>query len=128
MFHSRIGIQDTKGPVGWSSLAALLDDLDAAASEHEEIFDTQVRERMWEYLEARFIRHEKRTPLPDEFGMFSSDGNNRIRDAFQRNTENLDTIIEIFDLDTVDKRRITFTNPKLISEAGSRLDSYFGSP
>ena len=116
------------GPVGWTSLAGLLEDLEKIANEHEEIFDTDVREQLWTFLEARFIQLSKETTLPTEFGMFSPEGNDKVREAFARNTENLDTIIEIFSLDTYEKRMITFTNPKLSTSAGSRLDDFFGAP
>ena len=119
---------DGKTPVVWSSLAALLEDLETNAHEHEEIFDTDVRERLWTFLEARFIQHNKKTSIPTEFGMFTPAGNESIRDAFARNTENLDTIIDVFSLDTYEKRKLTFTNPKLTSAAGNHLDDFFGAP
>ena len=109
-------------------MAGLLEDLEGVASDHEEIFDTEVRERMWEYLEARFIQHRKTTTLPNDFGMFTPEGNEQIRKAFAQNTENLDTIIKIFYLDTAQKRKVTFTNPKLISAGGNHLDDFFGAP
>jgi hypothetical protein len=116
------------GPVGWTSLAALLEDLEEIAKEHEEIFDTVVREQMWTFLEARYIQLNRDTTLPTEFGMSSAEGNEKIREAFTRNTENLDTIIEIFSLDSYKKRKTTFTNPKLATPDGSRLDDFFGAP
>jgi hypothetical protein len=115
-------------PVGWTSLSGLLDDLDDVAREHQEIFDTDVRERMWSYLHSRFILHDQNADLPEEFGMFSSEGNSKIKRAFDRNTKNLDAIIKVFDLNTMEKRSTTFTNPKLISENGSHLENYFGAP
>jgi hypothetical protein len=115
-------------PVGWTSLSGLLEDLDEIAHEHQEIFDTDVRERLWAYLNTRFIRHDFSTDLPEEFGMFSPEGNARIKQAFVRNTKNLDTIIEVFDLATVEQRLTTFTNPKLVSVGGNHLEDYFGSP
>ena len=119
---------DGKTPVGWSSLAALLEDLETVGHEHEEIFDTDVRERLWTFLEARFIQHDKKTSIPAEFGMFTPEGNESIRAVFARNTEHLDTIIDVFSLDTYEKRKLTLTNPKLTSAAGNRLDDLFGAP
>ena len=94
---------DGKTPVGWSSLAALLEDLETIGHQHEEIFDTDVRERLWTFLEARFIQHNKKASIPTEFGMFTPEGNELIRDAFACNTEHLDTIIDVFSLDTYEK-------------------------
>jgi hypothetical protein len=115
-------------PVGWSALASLLNDLDEISKEHEEIYDTEVRERLWAYLESRFIRYDKATQLPEKFGMFSEDGNKSVRKAFASNTISLDAIIEVFELDTDQKREITFTNPELTNDNGNYLDSYFGAP
>ena len=116
------------GSVGWASLAALLEDIEKVSNEHEEVFDTDVREQMWTFLEARFIQLNKETTLPAEFGMFSAEGNEKVREAFARNTENLDTIIKIFSLDTYEKRMTAFTNPKLATPDGSHLDDFFGAP
>jgi len=116
------------GPVGWSSIAALLEDLESISKDHEEIFDTDVREQMWTFLESRFIHWNKETPIPQKFGMFTPEGNEKIRSAFERNTEHLDTIIDVFRLDTYEKRKQSFTNPKLATEAGNHLDDFFGAP
>ncbi len=118
----------TNEPVGWASLAWLLEDLELIAIEHEEIFDTDVREQMWSFLEARFIRLNKNASLPESFGMFTDEGNDKVREAFARNTENLDTIIDIFSLDTYEKRKITFKNARLATRGGNRLDDFFGAP
>ena len=115
-------------PVGWSSLAALLEYLEDIANEHEKIYETDVRERLWAFLEARFIQLDKDLSVPTEFGMFSPEGNEGIREAFARNAESLDTIIEIFSLDTDEKRMTTFTNPKLTTPSGKYLDDFFGAP
>lgn len=116
------------GPVGWTSIAALLNDLEAISNDHEEIFDTDVREQLWAFLELRFIQWNKETPVPLEFGMFTPEGNEKIRRAFESNTENLDTIIDVFRLDTYEKRKLSFTNSKLATEAGNHLDDFFGAP
>ena len=118
----------SKGPVGWTSISALLEDLEAVAKEHEEIFDTDVREQLWSFLEIRFIQLKKETPIPAKFGMFSPEGNARIAEVFTRNSGNLDTIIDVFSLDTYEKRLQSFTNPRLTSSAGSHLDDFFGAP
>ena len=119
---------DRSQPVGWSSTAWFLGDLEAIGDEHEEIYDTEVRENLWSYLEARFIKYDKEAPLPSSFGMFTEDANEKIRQVFAHNASRLDTIIEVFELDTVEKRKTSFTNSKLTTERGSKLEDFFGFP
>jgi len=115
-------------PVGWSTTSWFLTELESIGDEHDEIYDTEVKENLWSYLESRFIKYERDTPLPSSFGMFSPEGDEKIRQVFLNNTERLETIISVFELDTVEKRKVSFTNTKLRTERGSKLEDFFGSP
>jgi hypothetical protein len=41
---------------GSSSLSGLLNALDEIAEEHAELLDTDVRERVWEVVERRYVK------------------------------------------------------------------------
>src|SRR5262245_50869912 len=63
------------------ALVRFLDALEAVAAEHEELFDTDVREDMAMAIEERLVKKSEQGDVPDEFAMFSSEGNGLVRAA-----------------------------------------------
>ncbi len=51
-------------------LHRLLDNLEEVAGEHDEVFDTDVRERMHRAIERAWIKPLSGYVVPNEFGMF----------------------------------------------------------
>ncbi len=62
-------------------LVRFLDALEAIGAEHDEVYDTAVREAMGAVLEQRLITRSRRGDLSEDFGMFSPEGNRLVRDA-----------------------------------------------
>jgi len=58
-------------PHAGSSMAAFLEALEGIADIHSEIFDTDVRERMWQVVDRTLITQTSSLDVPDELGMFS---------------------------------------------------------
>jgi hypothetical protein len=116
-------------PPGSSALSGLLDALEEVAEQHEEIFDTDVRERMWEVIQHRYLRLEPGFAIPADLGLFSNAGNRRLREALEHHLRNLVAVADVFALDTEDKRLRTISNPAVTSEPrGYRFDDFFGAP
>lgn len=115
-------------PVAWSSMAALLEDLEAIGAEHDELFDTDVRERMWAIVDAALIKQTTEIAVPAELGMFTAEGNAKLRAALEFNLTRLRQVFAIFQLDTEQKRRASFFNPRLHTEQGRHVDDFFGHP
>jgi len=115
-------------PVGWSSMAALLEDLEAIGEQHAEVYDTDVRERMWAIVDRVLLKRTGDRVIPDDLGMLTDEGNRRLKAALEENLERLDAIFAIFKLDTEHDRRRSFLNPKLTSESGRHVDDFFGHP
>jgi len=115
-------------PVAWSSMASLLEDLESLAEEHEELFDTDVRERMWAIVDAVLIRQTSEVAVPDEIGMFTPEANEKVQSALLFNLQRLRETFAIFELDTERKRLDSFFNPRLRTERGRRVDDFFGHP
>ena len=110
-------------------MAALLEDLGIIAEEHEEVFDTDVRERLSEAAERLVIRREPGYRVPEDLGMFSDEGNRRLRETLESDFERLNQVFDVFELDTEAKRRASFYNPKVRSdEDGYSVDDFFGHP
>lgn len=62
-------------------LKKLLDDLALVAEENEEIFDTDVREQMFDAVYYGFIKPKSDFKLPAKFGMFTDAGNRQVKAA-----------------------------------------------
>jgi hypothetical protein len=62
-------------------LKRILDDLDEISERHEEVFDTDVREQMYVAIRKGFIMPDAGYIVPATFGMFSTRGDCRVREA-----------------------------------------------
>jgi hypothetical protein len=107
-------------------LKRLLDDLDRIASRHEEVMDTDVRERMSEALRLLFLKPDSRRRLPQEFGMFSATGNKTVREALATFMEAARAAAVKARLKTPQSRLDAFQNIKVKSLSGNTYDDYFG--
>src|SRR5262245_27167735 len=67
-----------------AALLELLESLEALGLEHEELYDSDVREQMSEAVHRGFIEPEPGYELPEEFGMFEPEGNAQVRAAISR--------------------------------------------
>jgi hypothetical protein len=56
--------------------------LEAIGEQHEELYDTDVRERMFEAVKRAFLKPEPDYQLPKDFGMFEASSNSPIRDRY----------------------------------------------
>jgi hypothetical protein len=115
-------------PHASSSMAAFLEALEGIAEIHSEIFDTDVRERMWQVVYQTLITQTTPIDVPDDLGMFSAEANAQLKLVL---TEGLRKLVDVFDalgLDTEIKRRRSFLNPKLRTERGHSVEDFFGSP
>lgn len=124
----RRGPAPPERPVAWSAMASLLDDLDDIAAEHEELFDTDVRERLWAVVEEALIKGRSQTPVPQRFGMLTEEGDQRVRRAMEQHVARLRDVFETFGLDTPERRRKSFHNAALRSERGRTVSDFFGDP
>ena len=121
-------LDEENSPVAWSSMAALLYELEEFGEKHSELYDTDVRERMWAVVEGILIKQCTTADVPDELGMFSSDANEQLKQILIRNLEQLRDVFEAFELDTERKRLASFQNERLHTEKGHYVEDFFGAP
>ena len=107
-------------------LRKLLDQLDLIAEENAEILDSDVREQLSETLFNSYIDPVEGYDLPDDFGLFSEEGNQRVRGAIKSFIDNAIPIAINLKLCTVDEKLGEFQNDDVESEQGSVYDDYFG--
>ena len=110
-------------------MAALREELGHIADEHDELFDTDVRERIHEAADRRVVKAEPGYQVPTELGMFSPEGNERVRAALEVHLQRIAEVFDAFGLETEAERRRSFFNPKVRSdEGGYHVDDFFGHP
>jgi hypothetical protein len=115
-------------PVGWSSMAALLEDLEALGEDHVELYDTDVRERMWAVVDRVLLKQGGNRTVPDDLGMLTAEGNRKLKTVLEENLERVAATFAVFKLNTEHDRRRSFLNPNLKSESGRRVEDFFGHP
>jgi hypothetical protein len=107
-------------------LRSLLDDLDKVSNESDEIFDTAVRERMWDAVEKAFINPRPGYVLPSEFGMFTQLGNASVRDALRRFIQRASAWAERNRVKSRESRLASFQDSEVASRKGSHYHDFFG--
>ena len=108
------------------ALKKLLTSLDKIMDKHEEIGDTDVREQMYEAVYHGFIKQAPNYELPNEFGMFKPDGNERVRKALKEFIEAGKAEAIKMELDTPEARFAAFQNPNATGRDDITYDEYFG--
>ncbi len=63
------------------ALRDLMEALEAIGQEHEELYDTEVREQMGEAVHRAFLEPEQGYSIPTEFGMFDAESNAAVGQA-----------------------------------------------
>lgn len=108
-------------------LRSLLDALEAVGREHEELYDTDVREQMSEAIVHGFIEPEPGYALASEFGMFSAEGDAAVHRALAGFLAKSHLAARVAGLDTPAKRLEAFQDCDVVtSQEGQAYDSFFG--
>src|SRR5262249_32100668 len=100
--------------------------LDNVFEEHEELADTAVREFMYNAAHKSFIVPQADYRLPDDFGMFSEDGNKKVKAALSRFLTHPDLLAAAKQLHTPMERVDALQDPEVESSVGNTQDEYFG--
>lgn len=107
------------------ALKQLLDDLDQVAAVHDEIGDTDVREQMYEVVHKAFIAPQSGYKLPDSFGMFTDEGDAKVKWSLARFLAHPDLTAATQSLKTPHSRLDAFQD-SVESSKGTSRDEYFG--
>ncbi|GGJ55010.1 hypothetical protein [Deinococcus roseus] len=105
------------------ALQDFLNDLNDVAEDHGEIFDTAVRENLFEAVYLGFLVPRAGYKLPDRFGMYSEAANAAIKTALQKY---LDAAVPLAADLTPQERLDAFQNPEVQTEDGLTPDEFFG--
>jgi hypothetical protein len=108
------------------ALKLLIDELDKIYKEHEEVGDTDVREQMYDAIHNGFIVPHAGYTLPGSFGLFSDEGNEKVRAALQNFLTHPDVVTATTSLSTPEERLAAFQDAEVQSNEGNTHDEYFG--
>jgi len=88
--------------------------------------DTAVREAMYDAVHKSYIAPASGYALPDEFGMFSPEGDKKVRAALAKFLAHPEVIAAGKDLKTPKQRLDAFQDSEVESNEGNCYDEYFG--
>ena len=108
------------------ALEQLLNNLDEVFAEHEEIGDTDVKQRMYAAVRDGFIVPRAGYTLPKEFGMFSEEGDQLVRAALQSFLAHPEVSKASTLLKTPKERMAAFQDSNIKSSRGMYYDEFFG--
>ena len=108
-------------------LKELLDNLETIGAEHEELYDTDVREHISDAIMSGFVRQTAGYSLPDEFGMFDADADSAVKAALAQFIERATQAAASQGLDSPQARLDAFQNPEITSSGDQQAyDEFFG--
>lgn len=107
-------------------LLGLLHRLEAVGDEHEEVFDSAVREALDDAVLRGFIEPQSGYTLPGEFAMVSARGNTRVREVLAWFLPAARSAAGRAGLDTVPKRLRAFQNLEVRTARHNDFNDFFG--
>ncbi|MBL4868464.1 MAG: hypothetical protein JKY67_19025 [Pseudomonadales bacterium] len=107
-------------------LKRLLDRLDLISEENAEILDSDVRLQLSDALFNCYIDPIDDYDLPDNFGLFTDEGNQKVRVALKSFVDDAIPLAIQLKLITPDDKLGEFQNDDVESSIGSVYDDYFG--
>jgi hypothetical protein len=107
------------------ALHILLEQLLEISEEHGELFDTVVREQMFDAVFNGFIKPKENNGLPDNFGMFGPEGNQAVKKALQQYIDAAKPLAEQFNL-SAQQRLEAFEDADVIVGDTLTPDEFFG--
>ena len=108
------------------ALKQMLDALDKLVDGgDDEVMDTAVRERMHDAVYKTLVEPQPDYQVPDEFGMFSPEGNKKVKAILTRFFAHPE-FAEAKKLPTPQARLDAFQDVEVESAEGNSYDEYFG--
>ena len=107
------------------ALKTLLDRLNAVSENHGEIFDTDVREQMFDAVYLSVLKPRPGYTLPERFGMYEPEGNQAVREALEAYAQQVLPLFEQLQF-TPQQRLEAFQDAGATTPDGLTPDEFFG--
>ena len=117
---------DAKTLIIKKALKQFLSALDKIYPEHDELGDTDVRERMYQVIYRSFIQPQPGYVLPEKLGMFSDEGNDLVRAALQGFLAHPEILAAAKKLKTPEDRFAAFQDDDVKTANETTCTEYFG--
>jgi hypothetical protein len=109
-----------------AELKTLLNELEDVGRAHEELYDSEVRERMGEVIFLGFLKPEEGYQPPTDFGLYSDEANERVRKALLAYIEVARAAATVLGLTSFHARLAGFQTNDVRSDEGQYFDDFFG--
>jgi hypothetical protein len=119
------GTETKQKPVIKKALKQLLTTLDKIFAKQEELGDSDVRDRLTAAIHKGFV-HQQARALPETFGMFTEDGEKRVRAAVTSFLAHSDVLAAPKSLKTPENRLQAFQDDEARSSENNNYSEYFG--
>ena len=107
-------------------LKRFLDALDSIGDQNEELFDSDVRQRMSNAIMEGFVRNRKDYEIPNDFGMFSEQANAAVRNAILNFVVMATHRADALGLSGFHERLLFVQDAAARSDAGNDYDDFLG--
>jgi hypothetical protein len=105
-----------------------LNELEQISKEHDELTDTDVRERLHEVINYYFIWEKPlESDFPKRFAMFSTEGDKKVFKTVHRFINDAIKLARAEGLEIGDQRNSAIENPKALTSTGNSYDLFLGS-
>jgi hypothetical protein len=108
------------------ALRELVHGLDRIFEKHDEVGDTDVRDRMFVAILNGFIKPVKAYKIPAQFGMFSDEGNALVRSALQKFLDHPEIAAARKRLRSPEDRLNAFQDYDVETAKSTNIFEYFG--
>ena len=108
-------------------LKELMESLEAIGNEHQEMYDTAVREAMTESILDGFVKPKPNFVLGEEFGVYEDEGNQKIKAALNTYISAATLRAAEIGLNSPTERLAAFQNDEIhTDEEANYPDDFFG--
>lgn len=107
------------------ALVRFLDALEAIGVDHDEVYDTDVRERLAEAIEHNLITPTGPIETPTKLGMFSDEADERVAAALGAYLTDARRQADVAGLDEAARRGAVW-DPDATSGSGATVDEFLG--
>lgn len=108
-------------------LLRLLENMELIGQHNEELFDSEVRERMGNAIMNGFVRAKAGYQVPQDLGMFSDEANYAVRSAIQSYVDEASSAAASLGIVKFHDRLAAFQNREVRTEqTKSDYDEFFG--
>lgn len=109
-------------------LQRLLERLESIGHQHEEIFDSEVRERMGMAIMDGFVHDRVDYTISNDMGMFSEEANVAVRSSIQEYVDEAKVVAKALGLAKFHERLAVFQNGEVVTEKDRNdYDEFFGT-